>query len=143
MDPLTVDDRVTIPGDELDVRTSRSGGPGGQHVNKVESAVELRFDVLASTVLDDQARQRIVEKLGARLVGGKRLLVVRASTHRSQRRNLDEARERMAELLRDALVRRKNRRATKPTRGSQRRRLDKKRARGDLKRGRRSDHRED
>ncbi|MEM9803119.1 MAG: alternative ribosome rescue aminoacyl-tRNA hydrolase ArfB [Planctomycetota bacterium] len=143
MDPLTVDDRVTIPADELDVRTSRSGGPGGQHVNKVESAVELRFDVLASTVLDDQARQRIVEKLGARLVGGKRLLVVRASTHRSQRRNLDEARERMAELLRDALVRRKNRRATKPTRGSQRRRLDKKRARGDLKRGRRSDHRED
>ncbi|MEM9378666.1 MAG: alternative ribosome rescue aminoacyl-tRNA hydrolase ArfB [Planctomycetota bacterium] len=143
MDPLPVNDRVTIPADELEMRTSRAGGPGGQHVNKVETAVELRFDVIGSAALSDGEKERVVSALAARLVDGSRVLIVRSRSERSQRRNLEAARDTLAELLRGALLIRKDRRATRPTRGSQRRRLEKKRARGDLKRGRRSDHRDE
>lgn len=143
MEPLEVNDRVTIPGDDLEVRTSRAGGPGGQHVNKVESAVEIRLSIATCSALSNTDKERIAEALGPRLIGVDDVLVVRSKTHRSQRRNLVAAGERMAELLRDALRPRKNRRATKPTRGSRKRRLNEKRARGDLKRGRRSGHNDD
>ncbi len=143
MEPLEVNDRVTIPGDDLEVRTSRAGGPGGQHVNKVESAVEIRLSIATCSALSNTDKERIAEALGPRLIGVDNVLVVRSKTHRSQRRNLVAAGERMAELLRDALRPRKNRRATKPTRGSKKRRLNEKRARGDLKRGRRSGHNDD
>jgi len=143
MEPLEVNDRVTIPGDDLEVRTSRAGGPGGQHVNKVESAVEIRLSIATCSALSNTDKERIAEALGPRLIGVDNVLVVRSRTHRSQRRNLVAAGERMAELLRDALRPRKHRRATKPTRGSKKRRLNEKRARGDLKRGRRSGHNDD
>ena len=115
----------------------RSSGPGGQHVNKTETAVELRLDVGPSGSLSNNDKERIVEALAPRLAGADSTLIVRASSHRSQRRNLEEARERMAALPARAPAPRKSRRATKPTRGSQKRRLDAKRRRSDIKRQRR------
>lgn len=131
--------RLVLPPGELDMRAVRSSGPGGQNVNKVATAVELRFDVQNSQVLGEVRRARILNGLATRLVG-EGVLVVRSSTFREQGRNLEDARQRLAELLRAALVVAKVRRPTKPTRGSQRRRAEAKRKRSSTKRDRRSGH---
>lgn len=121
-------DGLTIPAGELTERFSRSPGPGGQSVNTSDSRVELVFDVAASTALTDAQRARVLRTLGRRLVDG--TLVVTASEHRSQLRNRSAARERLAEQVREALAPPPPpRRATKPTKGSQRRRLEAKRQR--------------
>ncbi|MFC6287801.1 alternative ribosome rescue aminoacyl-tRNA hydrolase ArfB [Nocardioides sp. GCM10027113] len=123
---------LTIPAGELVERFSRSSGPGGQGVNTTDSRVELEYDVSASSALDDAQRERAVARLGGRLVDGR--LVVDASEHRSQHRNRVAARERLAALLRAALAPPPpKRRPTKPTRGSQRRRLEAKRQRAETK----------
>ena len=127
---------LTVPADVLVERFSRSSGPGGQGVNTADSRVELELDVAGFAGFTDSQRRRVLRALDPRLVGG-RLLVVAASEHRQQRRNRVAARERMAELLRDAMAPPPApRRATRPTRGSKERRLSAKKRRGETKAGR-------
>jgi ribosome-associated protein len=127
---------LTVPAGELVERFSRSSGPGGQGVNTADSRVELELDVVGFAGFTDTQRRRVLHALDPRLVGG-RLLVVAASEHRQQRRNRVAARERMADLLREAMAPPPApRRATRPTRGSKERRLSAKRRRGETKAGR-------
>jgi ribosome-associated protein len=126
VEDLPVDRGVVIPGRELVVRTSRSGGPGGQHVNTTDSRVELRWDVAASVALDDAQRARLRDRLGPRLTA-EGVLVLHVDAHRSQHRNRDAARARLRELVADALVPPRPRRPTRRTRASVERRLDAKR----------------
>lgn len=120
-------DGLVIPAGELVERFSRSPGPGGQSVNTTDSRVELEYDVVASSALSDSQRARLVGRLGSPVR-------VVASEHRSQHRNRVAARERLTTRLREALAPPPpTRRPTKPTRGSQRRRLDAKKARGETK----------
>jgi ribosome-associated protein len=124
-----------VPAAELVERFSRSPGPGGQGVNTTDSRVELLFDPAASSALTEDQRDRVLAALGARLSGGK--ISIAASEHRSQRRNRQAARERLAHLLREALTPPPpQRRPTRPTRGSQQRRLEAKRRRAEVKGGR-------
>ena len=124
---------LTVPASDLVERFSRSSGPGGQGVNTADSRVELELDVVAFEGFTETQRRRVLRALDPRLVGG-RLLVVAASEHRQQRRNRVAARERMAELLRDAMAPPPApRRATRPTRGSKERRLAAKKRRGETK----------
>ncbi|HET8615568.1 MAG TPA: alternative ribosome rescue aminoacyl-tRNA hydrolase ArfB [Actinomycetales bacterium] len=133
---LQVTRAVAVPSAELRWRFSRSSGPGGQGVNTTDSRVELLLDVVRSTAFDDDQRARVVQRLATRLVDG--VLTVRASEHRSQLRNRDAAAARLAATLRDALAPpQRGRRPTRPTRGSQQRRLDTKTRRGQTKRLRR------
>lgn len=123
---------LVVPAAELTERFSRSPGPGGQSVNTTDSRVELVFEVASSPTLTPSQRNRVATRLGDRLTDG--ALVVTASEHRSQHRNRIAARERLTELLREALSPPPPpRRATKPTRGSQRRRLESKKQRGQTK----------
>ena len=134
---LRVNDWLVIPAGELSERFSRSSGPGGQSVNTADSRVELSFDVGRSLSLPDWARRRALGRLGNRLVRG--VLTVASSGERSQLMNREEARERLAALLREALAPPKAPRiATKPTRGARERRLDAKRRRSQTKQNRRS-----
>ncbi|MFY0406356.1 alternative ribosome rescue aminoacyl-tRNA hydrolase ArfB [Solicola sp. PLA-1-18] len=124
-----------IPDAELSWRFSRSSGPGGQSVNTTDSRVEIRWDLASSSVLSDAERDRATTRLGGRLVDG--VLVVTAEEHRSQLRNREAARARLEALVADAVRPSRHRRPTRPTKGSQRRRLDSKTRRGETKRLRR------
>jgi ribosome-associated protein len=128
---------VLIPERELGWRFSRSGGPGGQGVNTTDSRVELIFDVAASTALTEQQRDRVLQRLANRLVDG--VLTVVASEYRSQLRNRDAARARLAAMLRAALAPDPpTRRPTRPSRAARERRLADKRRRMLIKRLRRT-----
>ncbi|HEU4641900.1 MAG TPA: alternative ribosome rescue aminoacyl-tRNA hydrolase ArfB [Gemmatimonadaceae bacterium] len=135
-DDLRVNERVAIPRAELVARATRSGGPGGQHVNTSSTRVELLWNVRESRALDDAARERVLAKLGTRIDAEGWLRVV-ASESRSQLRNREAAEERLATLVRDALVVPRKRVRTKPTRAAKERRLSEKKRRGDVKRQRR------
>jgi len=132
---VRIHDGLTIPDDELVVTVSRSGGPGGQHVNKVSTRVTLRFDVAGSRSLSDDHKRRIAARLATRISKDGTLRVSCGAT-RSQAANRKLAAERFAELIRDALKRRKPRRETVVPQGARRRRVDDKKQRGRLKRER-------
>nr|WP_107101276.1 alternative ribosome rescue aminoacyl-tRNA hydrolase ArfB [Peterkaempfera griseoplana] len=135
-EPVRVRGSVVVPDAELQWRFSRSSGPGGQHVNTSDSQVELRWDLLASAALPPVLRDRALARLAGRLVDG-RFVVVRASEHRSQWRNREAAAARLGALLAEATAPPpKARRATRPSRGMVERRLENKRRRAELKRGR-------
>ena len=130
---------LTIPRAELQFRASRAGGPGGQHVNTSSTRVELLWDLTHSTVVSDEQRGRLLTKLAARLDAAGMVRVV-ASDRRSQSQNRDAAAERLALLVRQALVVPRKRRPTRPTRASREQRLADKRKRGERKRDRRRDN---
>ncbi len=133
---MTVDLPHPIPGDELDFATSRSSGPGGQNVNKVETRVTLLFDLEASSSLNRDEKERLRERLASR-INKEGVLRVVSQKHRTQKANREAATERFHELIADALTERPPRRRTRTPRAAKKRRLEAKRRRADLKRRRR------
>ena len=135
--PVPITAEYTVPDAELTWRFSRSSGPGGQGVNTTDSRVELVFDLASTKVLPQSLVERALARLGDRVVDG--TVVVAASEFRSQLRNREAAVERLGELLRRAIAAPPPRRKpTKPSKGAKRRRLEDKRRRSQVKRGRRS-----
>jgi ribosome-associated protein len=132
---LQVSEALSIPRGELDVRVSRSSGAGGQHVNKTSSRVEIFWNVRGSRALTEEQRTRLVDKLASRLTTEGSVRIV-ASDMRSQSRNRDLAEEKLADLVRRALVVPKKRRATRPSKASKEARLEEKKKRSRTKRER-------
>ena len=122
-DPLSIGAGRSIPADELSIKASRSGGAGGQHVNTSSTKVEVSWNVKDSRLLTEDERVRVMAKLASRIDGSGALRVV-ASDTRSQRQNRALAEARLAEVVRKALVVPRARKATKPSRGAKRARLD-------------------
>jgi len=137
--PLLITPALAIDDWELDERFVRASGPGGQNVNKVATAVQLRFDVARSPSLTDEVRQRLRAIAGSRMTD-EGVLVIDARAFRTQAQNRDEARERLADLIRRALVRPKRRRKTRPTKAAKERRLETKKRRGETKASRSRRH---
>ena len=127
---------VAIPEEELQFEYSRAAGPGGQNVNKVATAVQLRFDVRSSPSIPDEWRKRLVKIAGKR-VNKEGVLVIEARRYRTQEQNRQDARQRLAALLRQASIAPRRRVKTRPTQASQENRLQAKRRRGLVKRQRR------
>ncbi|WP_298725414.1 alternative ribosome rescue aminoacyl-tRNA hydrolase ArfB [uncultured Ferrovibrio sp.] len=134
---IRINNRISLDERELDISFIRASGLGGQNVNKVSTAVQLRFDVRQSPSLPDAVRARL-EKLAGKRLTQDGVLVLTAQQHRSQERNREDALARLADLIRQACIVPKTRRPTKPTRGSQQRRLDSKSKRSGIKGLRRS-----
>lgn len=124
--PIHVDQSLLIPDAELEWKYTTSGGPGGQHANRSSTRVQLSWDIAESSVLNHDRRERLVAKLGD-------IVRVDVDDHRSQLRNKDLASERLADKIRGALVQQRKRKKTKPSRGSQRRRLDSKKRNSNTK----------
>ncbi|MEM7479802.1 MAG: alternative ribosome rescue aminoacyl-tRNA hydrolase ArfB [Acidobacteriota bacterium] len=132
---------MVIPEDELEFRFSRSSGPGGQNVNKVESRVEVMWDVASTSALDEDQRVLLMERLATRITKAGILRVV-SQKHRTQAANRDAARLKLEELVAGALVRRPRRKRVRVSKAAKRRRLENKRRRSQIKRsrGRVDDH---
>jgi ribosome-associated protein len=129
---IRITDRISIDERELDERFVRASGPGGQNVNKLSSAVQLRFDVRGSSSLPPDVRARLERLAGQRLTR-EGVLVIMAQRHRTQERNRADARERLIELVRRASIAPTPRRPTKPSRGAKERRLATKKNRSGIK----------
>ena len=132
--PLEITPTLVIPDSAIDERFVRASGPGGQNVNKVATAVQLRYDV-AGSALPADVRHRLRAIAGSRMTDDD-VLVIDARAHRTQGENRDEARQRLADLIRRALVRPKKRHKTRPSRAAKEKRLESKKRRADTKRGR-------
>ena len=134
-DPIEISAGVLVPREELVLRASRSSGPGGQHVNTSSTRIELVWDIAASPSIDDDMRARLMQRLASRVDSAGKIRLV-AQSERSQLRNRDAVIERFGKMIRAALVEQKNRKATKPTRASKRKRIEAKKRRAAVKKQR-------
>lgn len=137
-DSLRVNDQISIPRSEIELRATRSGGPGGQHVNTSSTRIELLWNVRTTRALSDEQRERVRQRLASRTDADGFVRVV-SSESRSQLRNRETAENRLAEMLRRALVKPRKRIPTRPSRAAREARLQDKRKRSEKKRMRRGE----
>jgi ribosome-associated protein len=133
---LVVNERVAIPLSELSYTASRSSGPGGQHVNTSDTRIQVRWNVRESAALTEAQRNRLLRNLAPRLTEAGDLILA-GDSHRSQRRNREDVTQRLAALVREALIPPKPRKKTRPTRASKERRLEEKKRQSQMKKDRR------
>ena len=132
---LKINDSLSIPLSEFEISAIRSQGAGGQNVNKVSTAIHLRFDVRASAALSDRDKERVLGRSDQR-ISKEGIIVIKSQRYRSQDKNRSDALEKLAEMINTALQEQKPRKKTKPSRRSQERRMDQKTKRGQLKQSR-------
>jgi len=133
---LEINDNVSIPLTEIEISAIRSRGAGGQNVNKVSTAIHIRFDVRASSALSNNDQERVL-RLRDQRISKEGIIVIKSQRFRSQDKNRSDALEKLAEMIRKALVEKKPRKPTKPSTRSREKRLDEKTKRGRLKETRR------